>query len=30
MRSIDNHVMRTKRPIDMKQTALEREFYLHL
>ena len=27
MQSINNHIMRTKCPIDMKQTALESKFH---
>ena len=27
MQSIDNHIMRTECPTDMKQTALERQFH---
>ena len=27
MQSINNHIMRTKWPIDMKEKALEREFH---
>ena len=27
MQSINNHIMRTECPIDMKQTTLEREFH---